>query len=117
MKIDFDAEIKNLNGDVIFKSTDDKIPSTLADVAINALFTTTEKDRKLSGAKKFDLYVLGTIINAGGVIDLKAKEIVLLKDRIGEINGPLIVGRAYELLEPETTEPKEKEKQHGEGTE
>ncbi len=105
MKVNFDAEIKNLNDETIFlprgKDKDVEVPLTLAGVAIGALCNLTEKDRAMTGEKKFELYVLAVIIKQGGEIDLKAKDIMLLKDRIGQINTPLIVGRAYELLEPE----------------
>ena len=109
MKVDFAAKLKNLNGDPIKMAGGDSEVATLGDVAISALFTMTENDKKLTGPQKFDLYVLATIIKAGGEIDIKAKDIVLLKDRIAATNGPLVVGRAYELLEPEI------EDNHGEG--
>lgn len=104
MKVHFGAEIKTLGGETMKMSIGDSDAATLGDVAINALLTMTEKDKKLTGVQKFELYVLATIIKAGGEIDIKAKDIVLLKDRIGEINGPLIIGRAYELLEPGDTD-------------
>jgi hypothetical protein len=39
-----------------------------------------------------------------GEQDLKAEEIVLLKDRIAEVYSPLYVGRAWEILDPDSAQ-------------
>ena len=107
MKINFNTELLDIDGKAIKitkPSTDPKKPGketaiTLKKACIDALLGMTDKDKAIDGTKKFELYDLAIRLNKGGDISLKAEEVVLLKQRIGAIYLPLIVGRCYDLLE------------------
>ena len=47
---------------------------------------------------KYDCYKLAQRVADGGEQDLKPEEVVLLKKRISDSFGPIIVGRAYDIL-------------------
>jgi len=72
---------------------------TLRDVAIEALCRATE-ERGVTGTQKFERFAIAQRIHKGDPVDLKVEEVATLKERIGELFPPLIVGRAFELLEP-----------------
>lgn len=56
----------------------------------------------VTGEEKFKRYQLATKINlADDEVELKAEDIAKLKTLIGESYGTLVVGRAYDLLDPE----------------
>lgn len=75
---------------------------TLTTVALNALLNTYEDERGLTGKEKADRMQLALKINAKPKeTDLTAEQLAKLKELIGKAYGPLIVGRAYELLEME----------------
>ncbi len=71
---------------------------TLKIVCLNSLFF-NDKEKIVAGEEKLKRYVLGMKINVEENVELIAEEIVLLKKLIGEYQPPLIVGRAYDLLE------------------
>lgn len=124
MKVDFTIEIENLEGMPIpitemnesgkEKKTGKNV--TLKSVSVNALYSMLEDEKKLSGEDKVKRHIIAEkIYKSTGAIDIKAKEIVLLKELIGKIYSPLIVARSYELLEKEeedgTNQPDSTEKE------
>lgn len=74
---------------------------TLAKIAIEALYGTYEGE-KLEGEKKNERFLLS--LRLVGKVDLKAEEISLLKRLIGKNSPTLVVGRAYQLLDPKGAE-------------
>ncbi|SMF65992.1 hypothetical protein SAMN02982989_3429 [Xaviernesmea oryzae] len=100
MKVDFSKPILNLDGSPL--EMDGKV-LTLSSVATNALLMTVQDqpDGKRpdpdEAVKKYALAM--DIHNAKGPINLDAEEAVLLKRLIVNIYGPLVVGRAYEMIE------------------
>jgi hypothetical protein len=99
VKIDFSSILLNLNDTPLMQPPGPEganVPATLAWVASEALLRATdEKD----GQKKYKLYALALKVGAGGEVDLKAEDIALIKARIGEQFAPLVVGRAFDLLD------------------
>lgn len=88
---------------------EDKPSLTLTTVALNALLNTYE-DEKITGKEKADRMQLALKINKNPKeADLTIEQMKLVKDLIGKAYGPLIVGRAYEMLEmePKAVEAKE----------
>ena len=71
---------------------------TLKRICIDSLMDRLEKDT-LSGTDKITYYQLASAIHNSEVIDLSPEDIVLLKKRISLRYPPLIVGRAFELLD------------------
>lgn len=87
-----DNEIKDQAGNVM----------TLTIAAINALLATYDDEKQLSGKEKADRMQLALKINKKPKeVDLTAEQLSLVKSLIAKAYGPLIVGRAWELLELE----------------
>ncbi len=97
MKRDFQQPIVNLEGKPL-KDEDGK-PVTLCSVALNALLASIPNDI-VTGEAKAKRYALALKINDHpGDVNVTAEELTLLKEQIGKIYAPLVVGRAYDLLE------------------
>lgn len=109
MLIDFDKKILNLNGKKILQNSDKGIPEPLNAVRIasDALMRFEDKEKADEKLKKFNL---GMKINKDIIVDLKAEEIVLLKETIGKHYAPVVVGRMYEILENEDVKKDDKSK-------
>jgi len=67
----------------------------------NALLGMYQDEQKLSGSEKAKRYALAMEIHkSNGKVDLSVDDLKLLKDLIAKNGGPLIVGQAYEILDP-----------------
>lgn len=97
--VDFSKVIEDSDGKPVPSSNEkDAPPLTLGRVASIALFNV---DPKTSPTEKYDLGVLGTkIATATGDITLTAEETTKVKDAIGKTFGPLVVYRAWSMLDP-----------------
>lgn len=126
MKIDFDKKIICFDGTEIYKDgkqaktdtgkrlfledgiTKVMIPSeeisTLADICKIALTRLTVKDQNLAGDKKFEFEQLAVRIYKGGVVEVTAEEVSLMKERIGFMFEPMVVGTCYRFLEDNDVE-------------
>ena len=98
MKIDFSAPIVDLKGAPVL-AADDK-PATLESVCMQALMVKF-KDEEPTADDKVKRFKLGLrICSTEQPVDVKADEITLLKDRVSKgYDNPVIVGRAFELLD------------------
>lgn len=115
MKINFDAQLYDLDNRPIFEGKpDEQKEVTLKTVSINAMLTPTSpgpNQPSENGRSKLKNYKLAKNINKGGIVELEAEEISSLKEKIGKIYSAIIVGSAYELLEnPEITINTKKDK-------
>ena len=103
MKIDFSAILLNLQDEPLLqpvsKEGEKPLPATLAWVTSEALLRATEEK---DGQKKYQLYSLAMRVGNGGEVEVKAEDIALIKQKIGEQFAPLVVGRAFDLLERTT---------------
>ncbi len=102
MKIDFTQKLVNLRGKPLkHNDKDDKeVQTTLRDVCSEAMLAVTDKDKNEGGKARYERWELaGKIINTGNVVELKTEEISTIKERVGMIYGPAIVGPVYDLLE------------------
>ena len=97
MKIDFNAPIRDAAGNAM---SDGDNPATLASISSGALFAPLPNDHKLEPARKAEYGALGIKLFEGGEHELKVEQIAMLKDRIGRVYAPLVVARAFELLDP-----------------
>lgn len=97
MKIDFSKEILDLENNAVKSEAGEVV--TLKSVSTTALLNPRAgvEPNADAAVKKFSLAM--TIHGAKGPVDLKAEEVVLLKASIGAIYAPLVVGRAFELLD------------------
>lgn len=99
MKVDFGALMTGIAGQEI-KITDAGVerPFTLRDVAVNALMD--ERAGKAEAEEKYGRGALADrIFGCKEPILISAEEVVLLKRLIGQTYGPLIVWRAWNILE------------------
>ena len=89
----------------VFRDLDDKEikvagkPQTFAVVACGALLSLPENSNP-SGDEKITRYALAMKIHNSNPVELNLDELTLLKDTIGKMYLPLIVGQAWEILEP-----------------
>jgi len=68
---------------------------------------TTGRDKPLSSEEKFNRHNLALEIhNADDEIDLSVDDVKLLKDLVGELGTPLVVGQAWPILDPPAKEVK-----------
>ncbi len=89
--------MRDLEGQALqVPSTTGTKDATLAIVATKALL---DADVREDGAAKVRAFNLALRVHAGGEVDLSAEEIVLIKERIGLLYGPVVVGPAWALLE------------------
>jgi hypothetical protein len=94
MKINFDSELKSIKGEVLKNG---EAAFTLKDASIEALVAMSQDDRS-DGTEKFKRYQLAVKVNAGGEIEITPEESAMLKDRIGRLYGPVVIGPAFVLL-------------------
>jgi len=73
---------------------------TLRDVCVNMFAIAIDSDKGASGVEKNKWFVLSLKIYEQDKPEFSPEEIVLLKKRIGKIYPSIVVGRAYELLDP-----------------
>lgn len=106
MKINFTVKLVGLDGQpVLEKDTDGQTKMvTLATVAVNALLAPLVDMRgqpeQLDGLTKVRHATLAeSIFKATDAVDLKVEDIALIKERIGRAFAPLVVMRAWALLE------------------
>ena len=103
MKIDMTKTIKNLIG-VDLENPESKLkekePLTMRIVCTNSLLTPTQDDKNIDGNEKAKRFELAMRIYTEDEIDLNVDELKLLKDLIGRLYTPLVVGRAYQILDP-----------------
>ena len=102
MKRDFSVELVSI-GDV--KLVDPKEqPLTLGSLVLEALLGQFQ-DENLSGEEKFRRYQLAERISKGGVQEVSAEEVSLIKLVVGKAYVPRFVGPAYLALEQDAVEP------------
>ena len=79
---------------------------TLQLATVNALMASDPNDNP-SGEEKAKRFTLGMKIHsASEPVDVSAEDVALIKKLIGKVYTPLVVGRAYELLEQKIEEVK-----------
>lgn len=101
MKIDFNSELTSLDGSALI---DGGSPITLKKVAIEALLGVMDDggrpERMLAEQKVRYALLAQSIFSANEPLDLQVEDIAVIKDRIGRAYAPLIVMRAWALLDP-----------------
>lgn len=106
MNINFDTILLTLDGDPIesgnlncptcgnVKNAEDL---SLEKVSVVALFNTSES---IKGPEKLDRFILAQRVKQFPVVDLSAEDITIIRKCIADTYGPLIYGRASEILDP-----------------
>jgi hypothetical protein len=97
MKIDFSAVIKDLEGDAV---KDGEKDATLGRVACAALLASYADEQNLPAEDKVKRFHLAEVAAKGGEQEMKIDDVALIKTLIGKAFAPLVVGRAYDIIEP-----------------
>jgi hypothetical protein len=97
MKVDFSALIKDLDGDPV---KDGEKDATLGRVACTALMASYADEQNLVAEEKVKRFRLAEIAAKGGEQELKVEDVALIKQLIGKAFAPLVVARAYDIIEP-----------------
>lgn len=99
--IDFTQRLVSVDGKPM-PNGDTKPPADLllGDVAVVALESMIEDDKQLSGADKFKRDELARKVYRAKAAVLTLEELALIKERIGKVYAPAVVGAAWRLLDP-----------------
>ena len=101
MRIDFSAILLNLNDSPLMQPpgpNGSEVPATLAWVASGSAPARDRGER--TGRRSTSCTRSRSRVGAGGEVELKSEDVALIKTKIGEQFAPLVVGRAFDLLEP-----------------
>lgn len=106
MLINLNQTLSAINGETL-KDNDGKgnvVDATLKMILVNALLAPDEKSKNESGMDKVAKYRLATKIYENDSIDITSEDITLLKKRVGDLFGVLVVGQVYDILEGKTND-------------
>jgi hypothetical protein len=103
LKINFDFVPVDLMSEQSITMPDGKTPATLARLCVQALGAALPDEQDQTAEDKVRAWSLGGKIVRGGVVDLPAEDIALLKKRVGKLYGPFVVGPCLEALEQDAS--------------
>ena len=100
--IDFSTALKGIDGKALKENGPDgkEREVSLSVVCTNALLMPFPDERNIDGAEKVKRFTLAMKVTDAKKLHLEAEEVAKIKDLVGKAFPPLIVGRAYELLDP-----------------
>lgn len=102
MKIDFSKVLLDLKGEPLMEGAPpNEKPITLSSILCTALLAQYPDEQSLSGKEKAKRFQIALKIVDGGEQDVSVDDVAEMKKLIGKGFGPLIVGRAYEMLDPQ----------------
>ena len=103
MKRNLNVVLKTLDGQPLKEEHNGTARDVLLSrLAVNALLANYEDEKNLSGDDKVKRFKLAQQINdADGEVEVTAEQVSLLKTLIAKGYSPLVVGRAYDILEGE----------------
>lgn len=117
MKIDVTRQLTELDGTPMVtgkqicqmcgQPVSKPMPMTVRLAATRALSITLKGEENLPGDKKVDQFHLALKITDEDVPDLTVENIALIKERIGKMYSQVVVGRAWEILDPRHDEEKD----------
>ena len=96
MKIDFSAAIKDLDGDAVKDGDKD---ATLGRVACTALLASYADEQNLPAEDKIKRFRQAETAAKGGAQEVRVEDVALIKTLIGKAFAPLIVGRAFDIID------------------
>lgn len=93
MRYNLDLPITQIDG------SDFDPPMRLVTTVFNSITTAMRGDEVLTADDKLKHYALALRVHAGGVVELKAEDIAIIKERAGKLFFTVPYGRMVELLE------------------
>ena len=110
MKIDVTQQLTELDGtpmvtgkqicQVCGHVVSEPEPMTVRLAAARALAAMLPDERSLPGDEKVARFHLALRITDEDEPDLKAEDVVLIKELVGKVYGSIIVGRVWDILDP-----------------
>lgn len=73
---------------------------TLGSAIEQALMLPVKGDDQMTGSAKLKLFLLATRLHGKGTAELAADDVVLIKDRVGRLFTPIVVGRVWSAIDP-----------------
>jgi len=96
-KIDVTQKLVGLDGEPLKDQKQEDL--VLRSICENALLGMNPKEQ-IAGEEKMARYALAMKIHKYDEVDLSAEEITKIKKIVGDSYAPLVVGRAWEILDP-----------------
>jgi hypothetical protein len=106
--IDFSKSLMDYEGRPLSADVNSEEHLTLGAASIRALVVNYDDERNLSPQDKFKRGELAHRIHNATTLELKSDEITLIKNLIGKAYGPLVIFRAWPLLDAAETPKVEK---------
>lgn len=97
MKLDVTQVLKNMEGKTM-KDSDgngNAIDATIRMAIVNALLSPVQKDTGVDKMKKWEL---AQRVFKQDEVEVSIDDVKIIKDRIGELYPPLIVGQVWKIL-------------------
>lgn len=96
MLVKVNVPLLTMDGQVMKDNVDGQaVDATVKMAIVNGVLSPVQNE---SGVDKVRKYELATKVFINDEVDLTVDEITLIKDRVGEVFAPIIVGQIYELL-------------------
>lgn len=103
MKIALNEVLRSYDGKEVKDSQGDEAAAVTVRKALEIACLSADPTKWKTGDEKYEVYsVLKKVSDAEEEIEFNAAETVLLKELIGNIYGPGVVGVVYDLLDPPT---------------
>lgn len=96
MRVNFGAPILDLKGKPV---NEDGKPLTLGSIACQAILMNYPDEQNLEGKEKVRRFTLAMQMVSEGESDMGIEDLALVKKLIAKAYGPLVVGRAYEIID------------------
>jgi len=95
VKVDLDAKILDLRGKPI---SDSGTEMTLSHVICGAMLNTLPTDQDMKVTDKVRMFGLAERAVKGGEQEFSLEDLSFIKERVGRLFGPLVVGRTFSIL-------------------
>ena len=97
MLVNVNQVLKTIDGQTMQEPNDkgEAVDATLKMAIVNAVLSPVKDESGIEKVKKYEL--AKKVFNADEV-DLNEDDIKLIKERVGKLFGPIVVGQIYELL-------------------
>ena len=98
MLVDVTKVLTSMNGDALLDVDKDgtAVEVTVKAAIVNAVLMPVQNEK---GVEKLVKFELAKKVHNGTEVNLNEDEIKLIKDRVGDVYAPLIVGQIFELLQ------------------
>lgn len=97
MKININQKLKNLEGTQLKNETGKDLD--LREVMLQSLLSMLEGDDRMAGGDKVKIWVISQKIhNSKDELEIDVEDLALIKERIGKMFMPIVVGQAWEMI-------------------